>query len=66
MVDQNTPHQLGSNPIELSAALPMGRMLANQLEISLVNQSRRLQGVAGQFIPKRDLRPAAEFAVNQR
>ena len=46
MVYQNAPHQLGSNPIELSAALPMGRMLANQLEISFMNQSSGLKGMA--------------------
>src|SRR5271170_3261890 len=66
MVDQNTPHQLGSNPIELSAALPMGRMLANQLEISLVNQSRGLKGMARPLAPHIPAGQPFELVIDQR
>src|ERR1700677_4402810 len=66
MVDQNAPHQLSSNPIELSAALPMGRMLANQLEISFVNQSSGLKGMVRPLAPHIPAGQPFELVVDQR
>jgi hypothetical protein len=65
MVDQNAPHQLGSNPIELSAALPMGRMLANQLEISFMNQSSGLKSMARPLAPHIPAGQPFELVIDQ-
>src|SRR5271168_2619322 len=66
MVDQNAPHQLGSSPVELSAALPMGRMLANQLEISFVNQSSGLKGMARPLAPHIPAGQPFKLVIDQR
>jgi hypothetical protein len=66
MVDQNAPHQLGSSPIELSAALPMGRMLANQLQISFMNQSSGLKGMARPLAPHIPAGQPFELVIDQR
>src|SRR5277367_2981834 len=66
MVDQNAPHQLGSNPIELSAVLPMGRMLADQLEISFMNQSSGLKGMVHPLAPHIPAGQPFELVIDQR
>src|ERR1700691_6229370 len=66
MIDQNAPHQLGSSPIELSPALPMGRMLANQLEISFMNQSSGLKGMARPLAPHIPAGQPFELVIDQR
>ena len=66
MVDENAPHQLGSNPIELSAALPMGRMLSNQLEIGFMNQSSGLKGMARPLAPHIPAGQPFELVIDQR
>jgi hypothetical protein len=66
MVDQNAPHQLGSNPIELSAALPMGRMLANQFEISFMNQGSGLKGMVRSLTPHIPAGQPFELVIDQR
>src|SRR5271156_4220520 len=66
MVDQNAPHQLGSSPVELSAALPMGRMLANQLEISFMNQSGGLKGMVRPLAPHIPAGQLFELVIDQR
>src|ERR1700689_3204231 len=66
MVDQNAPHQLSSSPIELSAALPMGRMLANPLEIGFMNQSSGLKGMALALAPHIPAGQPLELVIDQR
>ena len=66
MVDQNAPHQFGSGPIELGAALPMGRMLANQLQISFMNQRSGLKGMARPLAPHIAAGQPLELVIDQR
>ena len=66
MVDQNAPHHLSSSPEELSAALPMGRMLANQLEISFMNQSSGLKGMALPLAPHIPAGQPFKLVIDQR
>src|SRR3984957_8065073 len=66
MVDQNAPHQLSSSPIELSAALPMRRILTNQLEIGFMNQGSGLKGMVRPLTPHIPAGQPFERVVDQR
>ena len=58
MIYEHMPHGLGSHTVELSPILPWFAGVTRQLQIGLVDESRRLQGVIGVLplhVPARQL-----------
>jgi hypothetical protein len=51
MIDQDAPHQLGRQGKKVRAIFPVHAVLIDQTQVGLVDQSARLQGVAGIFLP---------------
>jgi hypothetical protein len=47
VVHHDPAHQRGGHGEEVRAALPVGVRLVDQLQVDLVDERRRLQGVAG-------------------
>src|SRR5437667_6921300 len=66
MVHKDAAHQLRGDAVELRTVLPLRVLLIDQLEVSLVDQRRRLQRVALTLSPQIVTRQPAQLAVNQR
>jgi hypothetical protein len=56
---------LSRNPVKVCAILPGDAFLANEPEICLVDECRRLKSVFGPFAPKIRRRALPEFGVDQ-
>jgi hypothetical protein len=63
VIDQNPPHHACGDRQKLRAITPVNIALLAEPEISFVNQGRRLQGVAGPFLPEATAGDGAEFII---
>jgi hypothetical protein len=66
VIDQNLAHQPRGGAEEMGAVLPVNMALVYQPQKSLVNQSRRLERVAGTLTAQKSARQAPQFIVNER
>ncbi len=66
VIDQDASHQLRSNPEKVGAVVPVHLPLIDQLEVRLVDQRSRLQGVLGPNGRQRAARDPAQLSVNER
>src|SRR5438034_1311876 len=66
MIYQNLSHQMSRNSEEMGTALPIGELLADQAEISLMYQGSRPERARGTLIRKVVLREPAQFIVHKR
>src|SRR5262245_54397838 len=66
MIYQNLTHGPGAYGEEMGPPFPIDLVLANELEIGFMDQSRRLQGVVRGLPPKIGSRQGAQFIVNER
>jgi hypothetical protein len=64
MIDQNPPHQLGRDAKKMAAIFPVGTFLTNQLQIRLMHQRGRLQGVIGPLVTHVAGGQAAQLSVD--
>ena len=58
-------YHLGRDGEEVSMVLPINPPLADQPQVCLVNQRRRLESVVVPLVLKISGRPAPEFLINQ-
>ena len=66
VANQNLAHRSGGDGEEVGAVLPAWIGLVGQAQISLVDQRRRLQRVAGAFSAHMTMSEASEFLIDQR
>jgi hypothetical protein len=66
VIDQNAPHKLGSYSKKVGPALPIGRALLPEFQVSLVNQGGSLQGTVGAFAPHVTPGQLPQFVIDQR
>ena len=67
VLDQDAAHGLGGRSEEMTAVLPVRRLLGvHQAEVGLVDQGGRLQRLAGPLPGQLVGRQTAEFVVDQR
>jgi hypothetical protein len=59
-------HDLGADGIEVIAVLPVALPPLHEPKVGLVNESRRLQGVARAFVRHVPLCNAVELVVHER
>src|SRR5262249_38710113 len=64
MVHQNASHKLCGYGKKLAAALPLGMALRGQLDVGLMYQRGRLQGVVGTLLAQATRRQAVQFVVD--
>ena len=65
VIHQNAADHLRGDAEEMGAVLPPDVVLADQLQIGLVNQGGALQGVARPLLPQVAAGQAAQFVVDQ-
>jgi len=66
-VDQDAAHGLGRGGEEVSPSVPIPRLtLPDQTEVSLVDQSRGLEGLAGLLVGEASGRQCAQLVVDDR
>src|SRR5262249_4001550 len=66
MIDQNLTHQAGGHAEKVGAALPLGHLLVNQANVSLVQQGRRLERVIETLTSEIAGREMAQLLVHKR
>ena len=66
VVDQDPPRKLRCDSKEMSPALPVDRPLLDKLQVSFMNQSRRLKGVVDSLFTHVTSGQLAQFAVHDR
>lgn len=66
VIDQNPPHHLRGDSKEVRAVLPGDPFLAEQPQLRLVDERRRLQGVVRAFMAQIRRCPATEVTIDQR
>src|SRR5215831_15051607 len=65
-VDQNPPHNVGANRVEMRPIPPIRGFRIHQVQVCLMNQSRRLECAAWRLAPHAALRHSAQFRIHQR
>jgi len=65
-VDENTPHQPGTDGVKVSPILPSDTLELDQPQIDLMNERGRLQGMTFIFAGHAAARQTVEFLVDQR
>lgn len=66
VADQDSPHGAGARGEEVGPAPPADAVELNQLQIGLVDEGRRTQGVVGPLPAELALREPAQLLVNHR
>lgn len=66
VIDQDAAHHRGRHTKELCTVAPRDPSLVDEAEIGLVNECRRLQGVAGSLAAEVGGRAAAQLVVDER
>jgi hypothetical protein len=64
--DEDPTHDLRGDTKEMSPVTPIAVALIDESQIGLVDECRRLQGVAHPLMPKLPLRDPAQLGVNER
>ena len=64
MINQNAPHHLGRHRKEVCAILPLHALILHQSHVGVIDQSSRLEGVAGALAFHIAMSQAAEFIIN--
>ena len=66
VVDENAPHHLRSEAVELRAALPVDLLLIDDAQERFVNERRALQSVRAALVTQMAPRQRSQFFVDQR
>jgi hypothetical protein len=66
MVYENIPHQLRSDTEEVSAILPLYIPAIYQVQVCLIDQSSRLEGVIGALVAQAAVCQPAQLGIDQR
>src|SRR5262249_9596617 len=66
VVHEDLPHDAGSDPVEVRAALPVRLRLLDETQIGLIDQGSRLQRMALSFASQVSRSKLAELPVNER
>jgi hypothetical protein len=64
-VRQDAPHEGRGDAHEMRAVLPIGTRLIHQLQVSYIDQSGGLQGVALALLAHQVVRDAAQFVFHE-
>jgi hypothetical protein len=65
VIDQDPAHDLRCDTEEMRSILPIDLALVDEPDIYLMNKGRRLQGVAGPFVPKLARGNAAKLRIDE-
>jgi len=66
IIDQNVPHYVRGDGKEMNSALPCSISQPNKLDVSLMHERSRLQGVIRPLVPQMGDRQSMEFLVDDR